>query len=321
MAGIGKHEGPGARHDLVELELDEISAVDEPDNEEARILLLKRRNDGQGGPAELELQGRIEKVVPERRMAFGWAYVAVDKDGTRQRDHSGDDLDPLELEPAAYDFAMNARRGGEMHVRKDPNGAEHPIATLVESLALTPEKAAAIGIPPGVLPERAWWVGFEYHDEQTWQAVKSGRYPAFSIGGRAQRRAQETPTRKARMTPTLKTRGDVVAVATGAARNIQKQHPGMSLEAARAQVWEDRPDLRQAYEAAPESPAGVLQQGAAPDPVVKGADVLQKHSAAVDALRRSDTHFGKSEATLRQIAWDQNPELQEQYRRAVDLAG
>ena len=121
----------------------------------------------------------IKKADEDKHLAFGWAYVSQDEGGNQTEDHSGDQLEPEELESAAYQFVELYREGGEMHER---GGA----AVLVESVVFTEEKMEAIGIPPGTLPV-GWWIGFKVLDASVWEKVKEGTYSMFSIEGEAER--------------------------------------------------------------------------------------------------------------------------------------
>lgn len=130
------------------------------------------------------VQGDISKMDDDQRLVFGWASIGIDKDGTIIEDRQGDILDDSdEIEKAAYDFVLNSRDGGEMHLRKG-------VSTLVESVVFTPEKCEAMGIPAGILPT-GWWVGFRVNDEEVWKAVKGGKYRMFSVHGRGMRKALE----------------------------------------------------------------------------------------------------------------------------------
>jgi cation transport regulator ChaB len=135
--------------------------------------LVKKTNDG------MVITGEIAKTDPEQRMVFGWANVAIDAEGNVIVDSQGDTIDPVELEKAAYDFVLNVRKAGEMHVRVDG------IGTMVESVMLTLEKQQAMGIPEGTMPQ-GWWVGFKLNQE-VFDKVKTGEYTMFSIGGRGKR--------------------------------------------------------------------------------------------------------------------------------------
>lgn len=143
----------------------------------------------------------ISKIDNDRRLVFGWAQVAKDKDGNVILDHDGDFIDDIEhLENAAYDFVLKSRDGGVDHVRRG-------VSTLVESVMLTKEKMAAMGIPEGHVPE-AWWVGFKVHDDTIWKGVKEGRYKMFSVHGKGKRKSREPegPVKVA----TRKSRAEVV---------------------------------------------------------------------------------------------------------------
>ena len=115
----------------------------------------------------------------ERRLAFGWASVAIRVDGEQIEDWQNDMIDPEDLESAAYNFVELYREGGEMHEKGD-------VAVLIESVVFTEEKQEAIGIPPGTLPV-GWWIGFHVTDSEVWEKVKNGEYSMFSIGGEAER--------------------------------------------------------------------------------------------------------------------------------------
>ncbi len=119
----------------------------------------------------------IKKADEDKHLAFGWAYVSQDEGGNQTEDFSGDQLEPEELESAAYQFVELYREGGEMHERGG-------CAVLVESMVFTKEKQQALGIPDGTLPV-GWWIGFKVTDEDVWSKVKDGTYPMFSIEGTA----------------------------------------------------------------------------------------------------------------------------------------
>ena len=136
----------------------------------------------------------IAKMDDERRLAFGWASVAIRVDGEQIEDWQNDMIDPEDLESAAYNFVELYREGGEMHEKGD-------VAVLIESVVFTEEKQEAIGIPPGTLPV-GWWIGFHVTDpevwekgkafrgktdKEVWEKVKNGEYSMFSIGGEAER--------------------------------------------------------------------------------------------------------------------------------------
>lgn len=119
----------------------------------------------------------IAKVDNDRQIVFGWAYVAVEKNGDRVVDHSGEFMDVSTLEDAAYLFNLHFRKSGEMHEGDDIVGE------LIESVVFTPEKLEKLGLAHDALP-LGWWVGFYIDDENIFGKIKSGQYQAFSIQGR-----------------------------------------------------------------------------------------------------------------------------------------
>ncbi len=126
----------------------------------------------------------VIKVDSDRNLVFGWAYVALDEAGMQVIDHSGEMVDLEELEDAAYLFNLVFRDTGVMHEGE-------AVGKLVESLVVTPDKIAKLGLPVGSLP-MGWWVGFFIEDDAIFAKVKSGEYQAFSIQGKAVREEVET---------------------------------------------------------------------------------------------------------------------------------
>lgn len=43
------------------------------------------------------------------------------------------------------------------------------------------EKQQAIGIPIGILPPLAYWIGLEIYDKSIWEMIKSSEFPVFAI--------------------------------------------------------------------------------------------------------------------------------------------
>ena len=126
-------------------------------------------------PVEKKGRFKVQKVDEDKRLVFGWANEVVDL--------QEDMIDPETLEAAAYKFAELYRDGGEMHERTGT-------AVMVESVVLTEEKQAAMGLAAGTLPV-GWWIGFRVTDDDVWEKVKSGEYSMFSIGGTAIREEVE----------------------------------------------------------------------------------------------------------------------------------
>ncbi|MDR3149550.1 MAG: XkdF-like putative serine protease domain-containing protein [Oscillospiraceae bacterium] len=122
----------------------------------------------------------VTKSDDDKRLVFGWASVAVRVDGEQITDYQEDVIDAADLEAAAYDFTADFGTAGEMHQRGG-------VGRLVESVVFTKEKSDAMGIPPDVMPQGGWWVGFRISDGEVWAKIKSGEYSMFSIEGEAER--------------------------------------------------------------------------------------------------------------------------------------
>lgn len=126
------------------------------------------------------MDARISKLDAARNQVFGWASIAATVDGETLIDKQGDVIDPQDLEDAAYEFVLAFAKDGldEMHSRVTKG-------QLIESLVVTEDKLAAMGLPAGVLPT-GWWVGFQV-DPATFAKVRAGDYGMFSIEGVAER--------------------------------------------------------------------------------------------------------------------------------------
>lgn len=122
----------------------------------------------------------ISKQAPnEKGLVSGWASVSVLANGDIPLDWEGDVILPEELEDASIEFMENYALSGVMHTGD-------PVGTVVESMMFTKEKQAAIGIPPGTVPE-GWFITVKIYDPEVRQKVKDGTYTMFSIQGRGQR--------------------------------------------------------------------------------------------------------------------------------------
>ena len=120
----------------------------------------------------------IAKLNSDQRLAFGWASVVLDENGTPVIDHQEDRIAVNELEKAAYSYVEKSRTASEMHGKMG-------VAELVESCVITPEKRTAMGIDGGGIT--GWWGGFRVNDPEVWTKVKRGELSEFSIGGSARR--------------------------------------------------------------------------------------------------------------------------------------
>lgn len=123
---------------------------------------------------------QIAKVDPDRRQVFGWAKIAIRKDGNQLVDWQDDLVDVEVLEDAVYKFALHYRDSGANHQKGVYTGK------MIESFMVTKAKLEAMGLPGDALPQ-GWWVGFQIDDDDAWQKVKKGEYQMFSIEGRAVR--------------------------------------------------------------------------------------------------------------------------------------
>ncbi len=133
-----------------------------------------------------KLTADITKMDEDQHLAFGWASIATEN-GEPLLDLQGDMLTDAELEKAAYNYVLDSRTGGEMHLRY--NEAPKEVGRLVESIVLTADKQKALGIDLG---KTGWWVGFKIADDAVWKKVKDGTYKAFSIHGHGIRERMAT---------------------------------------------------------------------------------------------------------------------------------
>lgn len=120
---------------------------------------------------DIKLTAKIEKMDEDQNLVFGW-FSVIEKDGEPVVDSQGDVITENELEKAMYDFVLNARAAGEMHMRKDAG-------KLIECMVFTKQKQELMGIDLGFIGA---WGGFKL-DDDTFAKVKSGEYEMFSIGG------------------------------------------------------------------------------------------------------------------------------------------
>ena len=120
---------------------------------------------------------KVAKVDDDKQFVFGWASVAIDKDGDQVIDSHEHIIEPDDLELAVYQFVLVSREADERHT-------EAVQGHLIESLVVTPEKLGHMGLAKDALPQ-GWWVGFYLPDEKVFAKVKAGEYEMFSIAGTA----------------------------------------------------------------------------------------------------------------------------------------
>lgn len=128
---------------------------------------------------EVSTDMEIKKFREDKQYVFGWANVALNTKGVPVFDWQDDVISPSLLEKAAYEFVLNYRETGEMHMGEAKG-------ELIESMMFTKEKMEAMGIPEGIVPE-GWWVGFYIPDPDVFEKIKSGQYRMFSIQGKIKR--------------------------------------------------------------------------------------------------------------------------------------
>lgn len=176
---------------LEELALDG-DAEDDTLSAETVLQVMRRLLGVEKSAAELEKYERLDETsyltVPvvksdgEKGQVFGFAMFSEDPDNPGQFhiDKQDDFITPEDLEDAVYDFVLDSRDGGVMHVTKGD-------ATLIESVVFTPEKLEAMGLAKDAMPNGAWWLGYQVHNDEARELVKSGKLTAFSIEGVARR--------------------------------------------------------------------------------------------------------------------------------------
>lgn len=81
------------------------------------ILRQEEKHDCKPESAVVKGQFKVMKSDNEKRLAFGWASIAIDAAGNQMEDYQHDIIDSDVLEKAAYDFVLLYREGGEMHER------------------------------------------------------------------------------------------------------------------------------------------------------------------------------------------------------------
>lgn len=121
---------------------------------------------------------RITKASDELQNVYGWANIAVERDGSLVTDAHGDQIELSDLELAAYEFVAQGGVSGEDH-------AGDVDAVVVESMVFTPDKLEALGLAKDALPG-GWWLGVHIPDRAAFERAKTSK-SAFSIEGSATR--------------------------------------------------------------------------------------------------------------------------------------
>ena len=129
------------------------------------------------------MQAAIAKSDDSQRRIWGWVSIAVRKTGETVVDLQDDIIDILDLEQAWYDYVAESGELNYMHAG--------PVrGHLIEAMVFTPEKLAALGLPPDSLP-LGCWAGYHVPDAEDYQVLKQRGYFMFSIEGEAYR--EEVP--------------------------------------------------------------------------------------------------------------------------------
>lgn len=118
----------------------------------------------------------VIKVDEEQHIIYGWASVTTEK-GEPVIDLDGEVIETDTLVKAANDFMEYSRVGLTMH-DGDQTGM------VLHSFPVTKEICSALGIQ---CDKEGWIVGYKVYNDEIWKDVKSGKYAAFSIGGRAKK--------------------------------------------------------------------------------------------------------------------------------------
>lgn len=113
-------------------------------------------------------QFRICKRDNGKHRVFGYAIASTDEEGNVSL--QGHTVSAMDFELAIYEFIRNL----------PVNKSDHP-ASVIESCVFTKEKQQAIGIPPGILPSLAYWIGFEINNPAIWEMIKASDFPVFTI--------------------------------------------------------------------------------------------------------------------------------------------
>src|SRR5262245_57312283 len=127
----------------------------------------------------LVVEATIAKSDDAEQRIWGWASIAVMKDGTQIVDLQGDAIDIDDLAEAWYGYV---RESGELNFSHRGHVRGH----MIEAMVFTTEKLAALGLPDGSLPQGAW-LGYHIADPDDYRLLKESGFLMFSIEGSGQR--------------------------------------------------------------------------------------------------------------------------------------
>jgi hypothetical protein len=133
----------------------------------------------------LVVEARIAKSDRVQRRIWGFASVAVMKNGQPLLDLQGDVIDIDDLAEGWYGYVKDSGKLNFQH-REDCS------ASLIEAVVFTPEKLALWGLPTDALPLAAW-VGYELDTDVDFERVLASEYFMFSIEGLSQREPYDAP--------------------------------------------------------------------------------------------------------------------------------
>ena len=119
---------------------------------------------------------KIVKIDEEQRIVYGWASVTTFK-GELVVDRQGDVIRTETMHKAINEFMKGVRVGKLMH-------SGEQVGQILHSFPVTKDICDALGIQSD---REGWITGYFVEDDTLWNDVKSGKYPAFSIGGAAQK--------------------------------------------------------------------------------------------------------------------------------------
>lgn len=166
----GPEDVPPFTGDVV---LGEIEFRDLNDKEESVRKFSPLRDDaGRGILTSVE----ILRADDDKRVVWGWVSVATEK-GEKVFDSHGDHIPMSELENASIEFMLKHRVGKAMH-----EGGK--VSDVIGCVPLSKELSSALGIE---CDREGLIMGFRVNDDEVWESVKKGDFPAFSIGGRGVR--------------------------------------------------------------------------------------------------------------------------------------